>query len=59
MTYEEGLKELWLFSLGREIERKHDITFEICKRLLQNEEGQSAFYLCGGQVKKSWAEIAA
>lgn len=48
MTCEEGLKELWLFSLDRETEKKHDNTFEICKRLLQSEEEQSAFYLCGG-----------
>lgn len=59
MTCEEGLKEVWLFSLDRETEKKHDTTFEICKRLLQSEKEQSAFYLCGGQVKKPWAEIAA
>lgn len=59
MTCEDGLKELWLFSLGRETERKHDTTSEICNMLLQSEKEQSAFYLFGGQVKKTWTEIAA
>lgn len=43
MTCEEGLKQLWLFSLDRETEKKHDTTFEICKRLLQSEKRTICF----------------
>lgn len=43
MTCEDGLEELWLFSLGSETEKKHDTTFEICKRLLQSEKRTICF----------------
>lgn len=52
MTCEDGLEELWLFSLDRETEKKHDTLLKYVKGSCKVEKEQSAFYLCGGQVKK-------